>query len=88
MAWNAGNGKKQWTKTKSDEPCAKIWKKKVRFFHPSNAQKGRQLEKTLMFEKAKVLSMLEDTGIAWFSKKQQLWKHPWLWSLQVLLEGE
>jgi len=26
-------------------------------FHPSNAQKRRQREKTLMFEKAKVLSM-------------------------------
>ena len=25
---------------------------------------------------------------ACFYKKQQSWKHPWLWSLQVLLEGE
>ena len=33
-------------------------------FHPANAPKRRQREKELMFEKAKVLSMLEDTGIA------------------------
>ena len=54
----------------------------------SSSCRRRQLEKALMFEKAKVVSMLEDTGIAWFYMKQQSWKHPRLWSLQVLLEGE